>query len=419
MVEKDADYSDVVGQALTTSEHGHLQAVLDAITRLEELRARDLNHEQIAERIRLTHPSRPDGGPWTGAAVARILEIVDSHRSTSAPAAHPPASHPTHRSASPATGQIAATASQRPQPMTRLSHQPHDSSAETSRHHQGRGRGLRPALLAAAATLMVLAGAAAALAWWSDDADLLSALGLSDDGGSTDTSDTSTDTAPTGSDTSQSAADTTDTSAAALADAEQADGDEADMMTIRIEPSSENGDPGAAAPATATIRDDGLLHVEGAFTSDDEAAIFLTRAAEVFGEANIVESFVIDSGAPTGDVTDVALDKPVLFETGSATIHPDYIPFLEACGDVLKFNPQIVMSISGYTDTSGSSELNLELSQQRAEAIVAFYESIDIGAEQLVATGYGEDAPMADNTTVEGRSQNRRAMLQLLNIMGD
>ena len=209
-------------------------------------------------------------------------------------------------------------------------------------------------------------------------------------------------------------------SGGAFDDAEDAASDDTnpDKLVIRIEPSNLEPDDGIA-PATATIRNDGKLYVEGAFRTEDEAERFLTDAADVFGEEAIVAQYVIDSAAPNPDVSDIALEKPVLFKSGSAEIDPEYIPFLEACGNVLKVNPQIVMSITAITDATGDSQLNLELSQQRADAIVAFYRSMDIGNEQLVATGLGESAPVADNTTEEGREQNRRAMLELLNVISD
>lgn len=197
--------------------------------------------------------------------------------------------------------------------------------------------------------------------------------------------------------------------------------DPADMMSIRVEPTGpdEEATDGEVAAATATIRNDGLLYLEGAFASQEEADAFLDRAGEVFGPDNIVEAYTVDPTAPAPTVGDIALDKPVLFETGTAVIDPDYIPFLEACAGVLKLNPQIVMSVSAFTDATGSEELNLELSQRRAQAILDFYRELEIGDEQLAGQGYGEANPIADNETPEGRERNRRAMLQLLNVMGD
>ncbi len=194
--------------------------------------------------------------------------------------------------------------------------------------------------------------------------------------------------------------------------------DDGDKMIIRIEPPAAVAE-GDLIPATATIRNDGKLHVEGAFASESDAAAFLERAGDVFGSDNIVAAYLIDPEAPEPTVSDVALDKPVLFKSGSAEIDPEYIPFLEACGDVLKLNPSIVMSITAYTDSQGDSAFNLELSQARANAIVEFYRQLEIGDSQLVGTGFGEEAAFADNDTDGGRQQNRRAMLQLMNVMDE
>ncbi|MDH3293483.1 MAG: OmpA family protein [Acidimicrobiia bacterium] len=191
-----------------------------------------------------------------------------------------------------------------------------------------------------------------------------------------------------------------------------------DRLVIRIEP-LEPATDGGLAPATATIRTDGKLHIEGAFRSEAEAQRFAGEAAKVFGQDAIVASYSINPAAPSPDASDVTLEKPVLFETGSATIDPEYIPFLEACGDVLKLNPNIVMSITAITDSTGDAQLNLELSQKRADAILAFYRSIDVSQEQLLATGLGESTAIADNSTAEGRQQNRRAMLELLNVISN
>ncbi len=198
-------------------------------------------------------------------------------------------------------------------------------------------------------------------------------------------------------------------------------GEDEDQMSIRIEtPSTDaSADSGGIGGATATIRSDGRLYFEGAFRSTEEADRHVARAAEVFGADAIVEDYVIDPQAAVPAAGDVALDKPVLFERGSAEIHPDYIPFLEACGDVLKLNPQITMSISGFTDSTGSEQFNLELSQLRAQAIVDFYRDLDVDDGQLIGAGFGEQADFGDNDTESGRTENRRAMLQLLNVMAE
>ncbi|MEM9134071.1 MAG: OmpA family protein [Actinomycetota bacterium] len=207
----------------------------------------------------------------------------------------------------------------------------------------------------------------------------------------------------------------------------------ADTLAIRIEPEVEAGEDasggtadngpdaadGGLQPPYAIIRDDGKLHLEGSFPSQDDADVYIANAADVFGRDNIVEAYVVDPAAPEAEVSDVVLDKPVLFKTGTAEIDPEFIPFLEACGDVLKLNSHITMSVAAYTDSVGSADFNLELSRQRAQAIIDFYESIDVDQSQLIGTGFGETAPIADNETTEGRQENRRAVLTLLDAIGD
>jgi len=69
--------------------------------------------------------------------------------------------------------------------------------------------------------------------------------------------------------------------------------------------------------------------------------------------------------------------------------------------------------ISGHTDSQGSSAYNKALSQQRAEAVVAYMVGHGCDAAKLTAVGFGEDKAMADNATAEGRAQNRRVELSI------
>jgi outer membrane protein OmpA-like peptidoglycan-associated protein len=71
-------------------------------------------------------------------------------------------------------------------------------------------------------------------------------------------------------------------------------------------------------------------------------------------------------------------------------------------------NPEIKIQINGYTDNVGSEADNLTLSQNRSNAVVAYLVSEGIDAKRLIAKGYGEAKPVADNVTEEGRSINRR-----------
>jgi len=69
--------------------------------------------------------------------------------------------------------------------------------------------------------------------------------------------------------------------------------------------------------------------------------------------------------------------------------------------------------IEGHTDSSGSAEINQQLSQQRAEAVMQALEARGVDAARLSAEGYGAERPLASNDTEEGRSANRRVEVYL------
>jgi len=75
------------------------------------------------------------------------------------------------------------------------------------------------------------------------------------------------------------------------------------------------------------------------------------------------------------------------------------------------------MSIAAHTDPVGDEAFNLELSQRRAQAIVDFYMELEVDSSQLIGNGFGEENLLNDGKTEEENVKNRRAMLQLLNVM--
>ena len=70
--------------------------------------------------------------------------------------------------------------------------------------------------------------------------------------------------------------------------------------------------------------------------------------------------------------------------------------------------------MSGYTDNSGDAASNLELSKRRAEAVKAYLIEKGVSENRLTAKGFGINNPRADNTTKEGRAQNRRVELTII-----
>ncbi len=103
------------------------------------------------------------------------------------------------------------------------------------------------------------------------------------------------------------------------------------------------------------------------------------------------------------------------FDTNKADIKPEYIPVLEKFAKFLKENPKIKVEIQGHTDSVGSEEYNLKLSQKRAEAVKrVLVEKFGISPDRIIAKGYGESMPIAPNDTEEGRAKNRRVVAKII-----
>jgi outer membrane protein OmpA-like peptidoglycan-associated protein len=98
----------------------------------------------------------------------------------------------------------------------------------------------------------------------------------------------------------------------------------------------------------------------------------------------------------------------LLFATNSTTLEPQSTEQLTAVAGVLKAYPAVHLTIGGYTDNTGDASYNQKLSQGRADSVVAQLESMGIASDRLVAKGYGEDHPVGDNSTPDGRALNRR-----------
>ncbi len=102
------------------------------------------------------------------------------------------------------------------------------------------------------------------------------------------------------------------------------------------------------------------------------------------------------------------------FDLGKATIRPASRPLLDEAAEVLNEYKNIKLVISGHTDSSGTRERNLELSQQRADAVRAYLVTKGVEEERLQTIGAGPDQPIADNKTREGRQKNRRIEFKVL-----
>lgn len=105
----------------------------------------------------------------------------------------------------------------------------------------------------------------------------------------------------------------------------------------------------------------------------------------------------------------------VQFESGSDKLKSSSSAKLDEAVQILKDNPSVRVQIQGHTDNMGDPEFNQTLSEKRAVSVKSYLVSKGIAADRLETTGFGENVPLADNSTTDGRSQNRRIEFRVLN----
>ncbi|MEL7450903.1 MAG: OmpA family protein, partial [Pseudomonadota bacterium] len=100
----------------------------------------------------------------------------------------------------------------------------------------------------------------------------------------------------------------------------------------------------------------------------------------------------------------------LVFRSGSAQIDSQYFDILRKIQDAIRVFPESPVSIEGHTDSFGSDEVNLRISEERAEAVRQYLlaNMRDVDPSMIDATGYGETNPVANNETADGRARNRR-----------
>jgi len=104
----------------------------------------------------------------------------------------------------------------------------------------------------------------------------------------------------------------------------------------------------------------------------------------------------------------------VLFESGETQLRQEAMASLVEVVDLLQSEPDKKIRIEGHTDSTGDAETNLEISKRRANAVFEALVSLGVDASRFTTAGMGEDFPIASNDTEEGRDQNRRVDVILL-----
>jgi OmpA-OmpF porin, OOP family len=109
----------------------------------------------------------------------------------------------------------------------------------------------------------------------------------------------------------------------------------------------------------------------------------------------------------------------IQFESGKAVIKPESDGIIEALKNYLEKTPRVTkLRIEGHTDNVGSPESNEKLSGDRALAIKKALIAKGVKAERLLAVGFGQNKPVADNATDDGKAKNRRTEFRVAELGG-
>lgn len=137
----------------------------------------------------------------------------------------------------------------------------------------------------------------------------------------------------------------------------------------------------------------------GGIGSQDNPIIFTNFKIASGGNMNMIGKKFTESKIVTHGIN---------FDVDKATIKAESMGTLNMIVQVMKDNPDIKFEIDGHTDNTGNAQHNLTLSQQRADAVKDQLVKMGIDESRLTTKGFGDTKPVSDNTTLEGKANNRR-----------
>ena len=114
-----------------------------------------------------------------------------------------------------------------------------------------------------------------------------------------------------------------------------------------------------------------------------------------------------------GDVLALTFKSDFTFAVNSSAIRAGLYTELDRVAQVLATYPQTTIFVAGHTDSTGSEEYNLQLSQRRADSVKNALIQRGVAAQRITAVGYGEGQPVGNNATEFGRQQNRRVEVRI------
>ncbi|MDH4460075.1 MAG: sodium-translocating pyrophosphatase [Flectobacillus sp.] len=145
-----------------------------------------------------------------------------------------------------------------------------------------------------------------------------------------------------------------------------------------------------------------------AITSTDGKEVTLENIGKI--ESDLVE--FIKSDKAVDKTTWFDFDN-LTFETGKAVLKPESQNQLKNIAEILKAYPKVALKLGGYTDNTGDANANLKLSGDRAKTVESELVKLGVEDARLEEEGYGQEHPIADNATEEGRAANRRISVRV------
>ncbi|MDR1780748.1 MAG: OmpA family protein [Tannerella sp.] len=128
-----------------------------------------------------------------------------------------------------------------------------------------------------------------------------------------------------------------------------------------------------------------------------------------------IENVQVETVTDVNNLTAIKVTFPdgILFDTGKSTLHENSVIALTEFASTLKSEPATDVTIYGHTDNTGSAAINEKLSAERAQAVSKFLQARGVSASRLTTEGKSYNEPVADNSTAEGRKQNRRVEIYI------
>ncbi len=169
----------------------------------------------------------------------------------------------------------------------------------------------------------------------------------------------------------------------------------------------------------------GIADAQGKFIVNLEAGMYEIQLKSIgdVKDYNAIEIPKLGEGEMYGDVqmiiqyeeeTSFTLSN-LHFETGKSIIKTSSYSELDELVKYLELKPDLKIEVAGYTDSDGSDQSNLNLSQDRSDAVKKYLISKGIDASRIISKGYGETNPVADNNSASGKGLNRRTEIHILN----